>query len=195
MRVMQSDFRQLRHPQSEFDPRLAAIERHFGMRRLEECLADRKKTAIAIVPASKLRVAAADVTDFWESQVDLHVVIVVIEDGAAIDGEGRVLAQLAFDVHALDPAEYVAGDPMFLFKLGVVPRDVDAADSELDPVLRRLFLFSYGCGRGRLVIAGACRVSAKRSRAAEHRRALPQPPPAGQAACSFVSGAMPRGVH
>src|SRR5205085_12399256 len=147
--------------------RFAPIQFIFRMARRKPKPVTREKPALAVVPASKFRITGADVTDAGKIQVDFYIVIVVIENRVAIDGQ-RSLADGALEMHVLNPAENVARHSVLLLKLRIVAGDVQAADSQFDPVLRRLFfnggaIFVYR----RLVIAGAERRNCEQDRERE----------------------------
>src|ERR1051325_5448828 len=98
-----------------------------------------EESAVPVVPAPKFRVTGADVTDSRKTQLGFYIVVVVIENRAAIDSQ-RSLADGALEMQVLDSAENVARHSVLLFELRIVAPDVHAADPQFDPVLGRLFL-------------------------------------------------------
>ncbi len=82
---MQRDLGPLRDTQPEFDPYFAAIECILrGSGRNPEAIA-REKTAVAIIPAAKLGVARADITDVGLREIDFDVEVVRLEQSVAVD--------------------------------------------------------------------------------------------------------------
>src|ERR1051325_1849837 len=145
MGVMDRDLGQLRHPQSQFDPCFAPIERHLLVGRREELAINREKTPIPVVPAPKLVVPGPNVTKIRLRYVYGDIIVVVIEDGMPVDRKRSVLIEGLLEVEVLDPAKNVAGYSVLLLKLRRISVNDQAADPKLDPILGLFFGGRGGC--------------------------------------------------
>src|SRR5262249_41797340 len=63
MVVTNGDFRPVWRAQAQFNPRVSAIDVHFGVWRIEKHIVMWKEAGIAIVPSAKFRVTSLDVTE------------------------------------------------------------------------------------------------------------------------------------
>ena len=121
---------------------------HFRDRRWEPSAVVREKTPVAVIPIAKLAEASTDVADIRLRQIELHVIVVRVPNGASIDGEGAVFPDRLFIVQILYPAEhFITGQSVFLFELRAIAVRDHPADAQLDPVFGFGGLFVRSPGR------------------------------------------------
>src|SRR3954470_23695805 len=101
MIVTDGDLRPVCSAQAQFNPSVAAVDVHFGIRWFEEDIIVREEPGVAIVPAAKLGEASLDVTEIRLRQLHGYVVIVDIPERVTIDRKERVFAHAPFKVQIL----------------------------------------------------------------------------------------------
>ena len=144
VRVTDRYFGPIWYTQTQFNPRVASVDVHFGKRRREKRAAIvRKEPAVPIVPTAEFSKTGFDITELWLRQLQCYIVIVGIQDRVAVDRKQAVLAQRPLKVQVLDAAVSGIGrEPVLLFELSVVAVHNGAANTELDPVFVLLGLSS-----------------------------------------------------
>src|SRR3954469_8784390 len=98
MIVTNRDLRPVWSAQTQFNPSVAPVNVHFGIRRVEEDIIVREETGVAIVPAAKLGVASLDVAEIRLRQLHGYVVIVEIPERVTINRKERVFAHGPLEV-------------------------------------------------------------------------------------------------
>src|SRR5256885_400644 len=140
-------FRPILCTQAQFNPRVSAIDVHFGVRRVKKHIVRRKNPAAAVIPTAKLCVASLDVAEVGFRELERYVVIVEIPERVTIDRKLRVFADSSLQVQILNTAvSLIAWKPVFLFELRTIAASDDSADSELDPIFVFLGLLFGGGG-------------------------------------------------
>src|SRR4051812_3583056 len=140
-------FRPIRCAQAQFNPRVPAIDVHFGIRRIEKHIVVRKESAVAVIPTAKLGVTSLEVAEIGFGELKRYVVIVEIPECVTSDRELSVFADSSLQVQILYTAVgLIAWKPVFLFELRTIAASDDSAHSELDPIF--VFLGLLFGGRG-----------------------------------------------
>src|SRR5436305_8300239 len=128
-------FRPIRCAQAQFNPRVPAIDVHFGIRRIEKHIIVRKEPAIAVIPTAKLCVTSLEVAKVGFGQLERYVVIVEIPKRVTSERELSVFADSSLQVQILNTAvSLIAWKAVFLFELRTIAASDDSADCELDPI-------------------------------------------------------------
>src|SRR5262249_44896862 len=107
MIVTDRDLRPVWRAQAQFNPSVAAVNVHFGIRWIEKDVVVRKEAAIAVVPTSKLRIARLDVAEIRLCQLHRYVVIVEIPERMTIEREESVFAHGSLDMQILNTAVHL----------------------------------------------------------------------------------------
>src|SRR5205823_10639902 len=121
--------------QAQFNPRVPAVDVHFGVGRVEKHVIVRKKPGVTIVPSAKLRVPGLDVAEVRLRQLHRYIVIVEVPERVTIDREQSIFVESPFEVQILDATvRLIAWQPVLLLELRAIATRYYAADSELDPI-------------------------------------------------------------
>src|SRR5947208_12442239 len=97
-------FRPIRCTQAQFNPRVPAIDVHFGIRRIEKHIVVRKEPAIAVIPTAKLGVTTLEVAEIGFCELERYVVIVEIAEFVTSDRKLTVFAESTLQVQILNTA-------------------------------------------------------------------------------------------
>src|SRR5690242_2441788 len=118
MVVTNGNFRPVWRAQAYLDPRVAAIDVHFRIRRIEKDVIVRKEPAVAIVPTPKLGVASFDVAEVRFRQLHRKIVVVEIPERMTINRKYAVFVECSLEMQILDASvNLIARQPVFLFEL------------------------------------------------------------------------------
>src|SRR5947207_3144531 len=104
MVITDRDLRPVWCAQAQFNPRVSAIDVHFGIGRLKKHIVVRKEPAVTIVPTAKLGVASLDVPEIRFRQLHRDIVIVEIPERVTIDRKYAVFVESSLKVQILDAA-------------------------------------------------------------------------------------------
>src|SRR6478736_3972595 len=109
MAVLKRDLRDLLHPQAAFEGNLTPIQSQSTVRKRKVSAGRRVETTITIVPSAKFARRKSQEPQFVADQSQAQTVIMVVEDGMAIHGEGRVGGHLPLVMQILNAAESTTG--------------------------------------------------------------------------------------
>jgi hypothetical protein len=115
----------------------------------------REEPTAAVVPGAEFAIAGAHEAGIWKGKPELHIVIVILRNGATVESEEAPFAYVLLEMQIFNSAERIALDSGALHEGRFVALDPGIAESELDPVavvslgFRRLRRFDCIGGRRR----------------------------------------------